>query len=65
MDTRNGYVYGVAEATDRQKQLASGWTNASAVDQTRRRVEAVAFAKLAGNLEGVWKGVISNVALTQ
>jgi hypothetical protein len=65
LDTRNGYVYGVAEATDKQKQLASAWTNESAVDQTRRRVEAEAFSKLVGNLEGMWSGVVTNVAQVQ
>ena len=36
LDTRNGYVYGIAEATDRQQQLASAWTSgdrASRVNQ--------------------------------
>ncbi len=65
IDTRNGYVYGVAEATERQKQLASAWTSSAAVDQTRRRVESVAFSKLADNLEGMWSGVVKNVALAR
>ena len=65
LDTRNGYVYGVAEASDKQKQLTSAWTNESAVDQARRRVEAVAFSKLVGNLEGMWSGVVNNVAQAQ
>src|SRR5258706_577198 len=37
MDTRNGYIYGVAEATDRGTQLTSAWTSGSAVDQARTR----------------------------
>jgi hypothetical protein len=61
MDTRNGYVYGVAEATDRQSQLASAWTSEAAVDQTRRRVEAKAFAKLVDELERTWPGVVANL----
>lgn len=61
MDTRNGYVYGVAEATDKQSQLASGWTSEAAVDQTRRRVEAKAFEKLVGDLEQTWTGVAANL----
>jgi len=61
LDTRNGYVYGVAEASEKQKQLANAWTNEAAVDQTRRRVEASAFSKLVGNLEGMWTGVVKNV----
>lgn len=57
LDTRNGYVYGVAEATEQQKQLADAWTSDNAVDQTRRRVEGKAFAKLVGNLQETWAGV--------
>ena len=58
MDTRNGYLYGVAEATDRQDQLASAWTSKAAVDQTRRRTETKAFAKLVGEVEKTWSGVV-------
>ena len=58
LDTRNGYLYGVAEATDRQGQLASAWTSNAAVDQTRRRAETKAFTKLVGELEKTWTGVV-------
>lgn len=64
LDTRNGYVYGIAEATDQQNQLASAWTSDAAVDQTRRRVEGKAFAKLATELEKTWKGVVANLSPT-
>jgi hypothetical protein len=57
LDTRNGYVYGVAEATEQQKQLADAWTSENAVDQTRKRVESKAFSKLVGNLQETWAGV--------
>jgi hypothetical protein len=65
MDTRNGYVYGIAEATDQQNQLASAWTSDAAVDQTRKRVEAKAFAKLVGQLEQTWPGVVANLQASQ
>jgi hypothetical protein len=58
MDTRNGYVYGVAEETEQQNQLASGWTNEAAVDQTRKRVEAKAFDKLVASLEATWREIV-------
>jgi hypothetical protein len=61
LDTRNGYVYGIAEATDRQDQLASAWTSEAAVDQTRRRVEGAAFAKLGTQLRQTWTGVVENL----
>ena len=62
LDTRNGYLYGVAEATDRQDQLASAWTSGAAIDQTRRRTETRAFAKLVGELEKTWRGVVQTYA---
>ena len=65
MDTRNGYVYGIAEATDRQQQLASAWTSQAAVDQTRRRVESQAFKKLGENLEITWMGVVNNLSIAR
>src|SRR4051812_33178860 len=58
MDTRNGYLYGVAEATDRQDQFTSSWTSSTAVDQTRRRTETKAFGKLVGELQKTWVGVV-------
>lgn len=61
IDTRNGYVYGIGEATEQQDQLASAWTSDVAVDQTRRRVEGKAFAKLASELEQTWAGVVANL----
>lgn len=57
MDTRNGYVYGVAEGTSRQGQLASAWTSESAVDDASRRAEREAFRSLVDELEQTWDGV--------
>src|SRR4051812_844645 len=62
MDTRNGYLYGIAEATDRQDQLASAWTSSAAVDQARRRTESKAFSKLVSELEKTWGGVVQTYA---
>jgi hypothetical protein len=62
MDTRNGYIYGVAEATDRGTQLTSAWTSSSAVDDARKRTETGAFEKLVGELERTWAGVVRNSA---
>lgn len=62
MDTRNGFVYGVAEATGRGDQTASAWTSGSAVDDVRRRAEGEAFEKLVGELERMWAGVVRTYA---
>jgi hypothetical protein len=65
MDTRNGYVYGVAEGTERQKQLASAWTSQAAIDQTRRRVESEAFTRLGANLQTTWEGVVNTLSVVR
>lgn len=62
LDTHNGFVYGVAEATDKSSQIASAWTSGAAVDDTRKRTEAAAFEKLVGELEKTWGGVIRTYA---
>jgi hypothetical protein len=62
LDTHNGFVYGVAEATDKSSQIASAWTSGAAVDDTRKRTEAGAFEKLVGELEKSWDGVIRTYA---
>jgi hypothetical protein len=62
LDTRNAYVYGLAEATSQQKRLTSSWQSSEAVDQTRRTAEAEAFDKLVGELERTWAGVLTTHA---
>jgi hypothetical protein len=62
MDTRNGYIYGLAEATDQKNQMTSAWQNDVAIDETRRATESAVFDKLVGDLEGTWKGVVARYA---
>jgi hypothetical protein len=62
MDTRNGYVYGLAEATDSYNRLASAWTNDDAVDAARIKTETAAFDKLVDELEKTWAGVVARYA---
>ena len=57
LDTRNGFVYGVAEASARKSGVASAWTTESALDGDRRKTEAEAFEKLTGEIETMWQGV--------
>ena len=58
MDTRNGYIYGVSEATSRASKLMGAWGSGSAVDECRRATEADAFNKLVGEVEKMWSGVV-------
>lgn len=59
IDTRTGYVYGVAESTSKTTQLANAWTSEDAVDQSRRRAETEAFASLVGEMESLWSGIVA------
>ena len=62
LDTRSGYVYGVAESTEKSSQLTSSWTSEETVDQSRQRTETAAFDKLVGELEKTWPRVVSQYA---
>lgn len=59
VDTRTGFVYGTVEATSSKTQAANKWTTREAIDQSRRRAEAEAFAKLVDRIEGMWTTVTS------
>ena len=61
MDTRNGYIYGVAEASAKKDGLATAWNTGSAIDASRRQTETQAFGKLVGDIETMWKGVVQEV----
>ena len=59
MDVRTGYVYGAIEATEKQTQLSSWWANADTIDQSRLRVEQIAFDKVLDEFEKLWIGVVA------
>lgn len=58
VDTRNGYVYGLAEGTGHDNQITNAWLNKGTVDAARRNAEQQAFTGLVGQLETMWKGVV-------
>jgi hypothetical protein len=62
LDTRNGYVYGVAEATAREDKLANAWTSDDAIDSARRSAETAAFDKLVDDFARAWKQVVEQYA---
>jgi len=62
LDTRSGYVYGVAEATARDKAGTNAWQSDETADKTRRETEEQAFEKLVGELEQTWRGVVTRYA---
>jgi len=60
LDTRNGFVYGVSEASAKHEGLATAWNTASAIDGDRKRTETEAFDKLVTQLEQMWTGVVAD-----
>lgn len=58
VDTRTGYVYGLAEGSAREQQLANAWTSETAIDQSRRRAEQQAFDRMIESFAVMWNGVV-------
>jgi hypothetical protein len=63
IDTRSGYIYGLAEATAESTQLTNAWSSEDAVDDSRLRTERASFEKLVGSVEKTWTGVVSRYAV--
>lgn len=64
LDVRTGYVYGLAEATAKETQIASYWTTEEAADASRAKAESEAFDQMLGGVEKTWKGVVEQYAAT-
>lgn len=62
MDTRNGYIYGLAEASARESQVTNAWQSEVSADRARRRTEAEAFGKLMEDFERAWGQVVQQYA---
>ena len=58
LDTRSGYVYGLAESTKQHEELQNAWETESEIDADRQAVETKAFADLLVQLERTWTGVV-------
>jgi hypothetical protein len=59
LDTRSGYVYGLAEANEEHEELQNAYKTEEEVDRIRRDVETKAFAGLVGEMETTWKMVLA------
>ena len=57
-DTRNGYIYALDEASEKDTQLANAWTSDDAVDECRKRTEQRAIDKLVGQFCGTCAVVV-------
>jgi hypothetical protein len=59
MDTRNGFIYGLSEATGKDERFTNAWGSEAAIDSSRRKAEKAAFAALVVKLQELWPGVVS------
>ncbi len=59
VDVRTGFVFGTAEATATENQVANAWSSANNADQGRLRTERASFDKLIDELVLLWADVLS------
>jgi hypothetical protein len=57
LDTRTGFVYGVAESTANEDQRSDVWSTRAAIEKARARAERNAFVAALGEVEKLWAGV--------
>lgn len=62
LDMRTGYLYGTAEASSRDSHVTSAWWTQAAIDASRKKTEHEAFAKLLGELDTTWRGIVAEYA---
>ncbi len=54
IDTRTGYIYSAYEATEREAVHSTSWGTKDSADETRRKTESKAFAKLVDDFVASW-----------
>lgn len=62
LDTRTGYLYGVAEGSCSESGRTNAWWSQATIDVFRRETERKSFDKLLGEFERTWDGVIAQYA---
>ena len=64
MDTRNGYIYGLAESSGTRNKLTNVWMSQDMMDDARKNNEKEAFEKLVGEFEKTWGMVVNQYAVS-
>lgn len=62
MDTKTGYIYGTAQATEKGHQLTNSWMITQAVSDAHRGTESACFKKLALALAKTWPTIVATYA---
>jgi len=58
VDTRTGFVYGIAEGSARDDKVANSWNKQASVEKVRLRIEAQAFHDLVQQLVPLWDEIV-------
>jgi hypothetical protein len=64
LDTRSGFIYGLAEWTERKDTPRNAWTTEMEIDRFRLETEKASFARLVGELQNTWNKVVHEYAPT-
>jgi hypothetical protein len=59
LDTRTGFVYGVAESTAGEDQRGNVWNEEKAIEMARFKAERAAFTGALGEVEKLWGGIVA------
>lgn len=59
IDTRTGYVYGVAESTSKEDQRSDVWNTEEAIEKARAKAERGAFVAALGETEKLWAQIVA------
>jgi hypothetical protein len=62
LDTRTGFVYGVAEWTSGEDQRSNAWKEREAIEKARAKAERAAFTGALGEVEKLWAGIVASQA---
>jgi len=62
IDVRTGFVYGVAEATQREEQRTTIWNSRDAIDEARMDAEKASFKSFVDEFEKLWKNTLVQYA---
>ncbi|WP_075188183.1 hypothetical protein [Teredinibacter haidensis] len=63
IDVRTGFVYGVAEATEREEQRTTIWNSEDAIDEARMDSEKASFKSFVSEFEKLWKNTLAQYAV--
>jgi len=65
VDVRTGYVYGIAEATERSEQRTTIWDSADAVDRARTNSEAASFKHFISEVDTLWSDTLRQYVVSE